>query len=156
MRKTIAAAFALTMTVAVGMSSALAKDVIKEKGGSATLIPAANLKWTDVPGFAGVQMAVLQGDPGKGAHHAMLKLPGGFTAPLHHHTADHYVTVVAGTVVLTVDGRDTRLPAGSYFSFTGKKQHLTRCDAGADCILSSDARKAWDVLPEKAQPTAKK
>jgi quercetin dioxygenase-like cupin family protein len=63
---------------------------------------------------------VLQGSPAKGPHHSLIKLPAGFTAPLHHHTSDHYVAVVAGTIALTVDGKETKLPAGSFFSFTAR------------------------------------
>jgi hypothetical protein len=45
------------------------------------------------------------------------------------------------------DGKEISLPAGSYFSFVGKKKHTTRCDAGADCVLFMDARGKWDVVP---------
>lgn len=129
------------------------------KGGTVTLVPAGDIKWVDVPDMAGVKMAALQGDPGKGAAHFLVKLPGGFQAPLHHHTADHYAMVLSGTIVFTVDGKETKLPAGSYFSYTGKRQHVTQCEAGADCVLAVDARNKWDVVPEgkpAAKPAAKK
>jgi quercetin dioxygenase-like cupin family protein len=100
-------------------------------------------------------MAVLDGDPGKGSGHFLLKLPDGFAAPLHHHSSDHFVTVVSGTLSLTVDGTETRLPAGSFFVFRGKKEHLTRCEPGSDCVLSVDVRGKWDVVPEKAAAGAK-
>jgi quercetin dioxygenase-like cupin family protein len=130
---------------------------VQAKGGNAVLVPAADMKWSDVPDFPGLKMAAFQGDPSKGASHFMIKLPGGFVAPLHHHSSDHYVTVVSGTVVFTVDGKDTKLPAGSYFSYTGKKQHVTKCEAGADCLLSIDSRGKWDVVPEgEKKPAAKK
>jgi quercetin dioxygenase-like cupin family protein len=64
------------------------------------------------------------------------------------------VNVLAGTLVLAIDGKEQKLPAGSYFSFTGRKPHATRCDAGADCMLAVDARGKWDVVAPKA--TAKK
>ena len=144
MRKTIAMALAAAVSTAMVASI----DVQAKGGGSATLMPAADLKWSDVDGFPGLKVSFLQGDAMKGANHIMLKLPGGFSAPLHHHTADHYVTVLTGTLVLTVDGKETKLPAGSYFAFTGKKQHLTKCDAGADCTLFIDNRAKWDVVPE--------
>jgi quercetin dioxygenase-like cupin family protein len=124
----------------------------KEKakvGGAAVLTPAADVKWADVPGFEGVKLAVVEGDPAKGAHHSMMRFAAGFSAPVHKHSANHYVTVLAGTLVLGVDGVETKLPAGSYFAFTGKKLHTTRCDAGADCVLFVDARGKWDVIPEK-------
>ena len=154
MVRSTAAAFAMTLAVAAVAPNAIAKDM--KKGGDAALMPASSLKWSDVPGFPGVQMTVMQGNPDKGAHHSMLKLPGGFAAPLHHHTSDHFVTVVSGTLVLTVDGKETKLPAGSYFSFLGKKQHVTKCESGADCVLSVDSRGKWDVLPEDSKPAAKK
>lgn len=154
MKKIIAAAFAMTLALAAFAPHAAEKD--GKKGGNAVLVPASDLKWSDVPGFPGVKLAVLQGDPAKGPHHSMIKFVGGFAAPLHHHSSDHYGTVVAGTLVLTVDGQETKLPAGSYFSFKGKKKHLTKCEAGAECVLSMDVRGKWDVVPADSKPAAKK
>ena len=154
MKKIIAGAFAMTLVLATFAPHAAAAD--SKKGSNAVLLPASDLKWSDVPKFPGVKMAVLDGDPAKGAHHSMLKFVGGFAAPLHHHSSDHYGTVVAGTLVLTVDGQDKKLPAGSYFSFKGKGKHMTKCEAGAECILSMDVRGKWDVVPEATKPAAKK
>ena len=116
---------------------------------NAVFVPPSNLKWQDVPDAKGLQLAAVQGDPAKGASHFFAKFAGGFSAPLHHHSANHHVTVVSGTLVLTVDGKEHKLPAGSYFAFSGKKPHATRCEAGADCVLSIDARSKWDVVPQK-------
>lgn len=124
-----------------------------DKGATATLTAASDLKWSAVPNMAGVKIAVGDGDPSKGPSHFFLKFDKGFTAGEHHHTPDHSGTVVAGTLILTVDGKESRLPPGSYFAFSGKKVHATKCDPAADCILSMDARGAWDVVPE---PAAKK
>jgi quercetin dioxygenase-like cupin family protein len=145
----------LAMAAAITLAPQAGAEAAK-KGGHAVLVPADEMKWADVADFPGVKMAVLQGDPAKGAGHFMIKLPGGFVTPLHHHSSDHYVAVVSGTIVFTVDGKDTKLPAGSYFSYTGKKQHITKCEAGADCVLSVDVRGKWDVVPEGAKPAAKK
>jgi quercetin dioxygenase-like cupin family protein len=117
--------------------------------------PATDLKWTDLPDFPGVKMAVAEGDPAKGPSHIFIKFEPGFTAPRHHHTSDHYVTVVSGTLVLTTPEGERRLPPGSFFSFTGKTKHATRCEAGAECVLAIDSRGKWDVIPEagaKAEP----
>lgn len=140
--------FALVCMVLAVQGNAQAKP-------SSLLTPSADLKWADVPGFAGVQMAVAEGDPSKGASHFFMKFAGGFAAPLHHHTVDHFVTVLAGTMTLVVDGKETKLGPGSYFTFKGKQPHETRCDAGAECELSIDARGKWDVVPEKAAAPAK-
>lgn len=154
MYKSVAAVFTMAMAATAFAPYATAKET--KKGGSEVLMPTSSLKWSDVAGFPGVQMAVLEGNPGKGPHHSMLKFAGGFAAALHHHSSDHYGTVVTGTLVLTVDGKENKLPAGSYFSFKGRKQHMTKCEAGADCVLSMDARGKWDVVAEDAKPAAKK
>ena len=149
MKKTFVMAGMVGVAVLVS-AAALAKDAPKKGGGTATLVAASDLKWADVPDRPGVKLAAVQGDPGKGASHFFVKLPAGISVPLHHHSTDHYVTVISGTVVLNVDGGDHTLPAGSYFSFAGKKKHTTHCNDGADCVLFVDARGKWDVLEEPA------
>ena len=69
---------------------------------------------------------------------------------MHHHTADHYVTVVSGTITLTVDGKDHKLGPGSYFELTQKKasRGKSRRQRGRRCS-SSRRKKAWDVVMEK-------
>lgn len=154
MNRNIAAV--LTAAVAFNLTWAVPNAAAKHPGNHAVMIPAADIKWADVPGFPGVQLAALQGDPGKGPHHSMLKFVGGFAAPVHHHSADHWGTVVSGTLVLTVDGKEQKLPAGSHFAFTGRAKHATRCEAGADCVLALDTRGKWDVVPEGPKPGQKK
>jgi hypothetical protein len=150
MKSSIALAVLAVSFVAVAAEPA-------KKTGTAVVIPAAEVKWTDVAGAPGVKMAVPEGDAATGAHHSFLKFAAGFAAPVHHHTTNHYGTVLAGTIVLTVDGKEQKLPAGSYFSFTGMKEHATRCDVGADCLLFIDARQQWDVVaaPEAPKPAKK-
>ena len=138
--KTIAAAIGLSAALLLLSVPARAKDAPAKAASAAVLTPASDIKWSEVPGMAGVQMAVAQGDPSKGPSHFFIKFTPGFSVPLHHHSANHYVTVVSGTLVLNVDGADHKLPAGSYFSFTGAKPHKTACEAGAECSLSIDAR----------------
>jgi quercetin dioxygenase-like cupin family protein len=128
-------------------ASAFASAPAQAAGGS-VFIPAADARWGAVPDAPGVQIAPLQGDPARGPSHFLLKFAGGFSAPLHHHSANHYVTVLAGTLVLAVDGKEQKFGPGSYFSFSGKKKHATRCEAGADCVLAMDVRGRWDVVPE--------
>jgi quercetin dioxygenase-like cupin family protein len=141
-----------TVTLAVPSHAA---DKPKKSGG-AVFAPAADIKWGDVPGMTGVQLAPVDGDPGKGPSHFFLKFAGGFAAPIHHHSANHFGTVVSGTLVLTVDGSEQKLPAGSFFGFSGKTKHATRCEAGADCVLSMDVRGKWDVVVATDKAGAKK
>jgi quercetin dioxygenase-like cupin family protein len=147
---------AMLLVVVSGLSFG-ARGVRADKAATgALLVPAAELKWSAVPGMTGIQLAPVDGDPGKGPSHFLLKFDAGFAAPLHHHTANHSGTVVAGTLVLTVDGKEQKLPPGSFFTFTNKAKHATACEKGADCILSMDVRGKWDVVPETAKTAAKK
>jgi quercetin dioxygenase-like cupin family protein len=114
----------------------------------AVFAPAADLKWIGA-GVPGVETAAVKGDMAKGASHFYLKYPAGFAAPVHHHSPDHYVTTVAGNLVLIVDGKEHRLPPGSYFAFTGKAPHAARCEGKQDCVMFVDARGKWDVVLPK-------
>jgi quercetin dioxygenase-like cupin family protein len=138
--------------VAFAAAMALAPDLFAQGLTKSVFAPAAELKWAgaDVPG---VSTAVVTGDMAKGASHFYLKYAAGFVAPVHHHSPDHYVTTVAGDLVLTVDGKEHRLPPGSYFAFTGKARHAARCEGTQDCVMFIDARGPWDVvLAKKPQP----
>ena len=145
----------LGIAVAFAIGAAAGADGLAapKGGGKAVFTPASDVPWQDVPAFPGVKMAVVEGDAARGPHHAFLKFAAGFAAPVHHHTANHFVTVVAGTLVLTVDGKETRLPPGSYFAFSGKRTHATKCLEGADCVLFLDTRGKWDVVPERSAAT---
>lgn len=131
-------------------AAALLPWVVEAKGGGkAVNVPAADLKWMDDADHPGVQYAAVAGDPKKGAGKFFIKLPSGFNVPLHHHTADHWGVVLSGTLVQNVDGQDMTMPAGSYFAYTGKKQHTTKCTDPAGCLIFVDSHGKWDVVPEK-------
>jgi anti-sigma factor ChrR (cupin superfamily) len=152
-------ALGVALVLLAGLSSFASRAPAADKGakmGGAVLVPATDIKWNEVPGMTGVQIAPVDGDPSKGPSHFFLKFNGGFAAPLHHHSANHSGTVVAGTLALTVDGKEQKLPPGSFFAFTGKTKHETRCEAGADCVLSMDVRGKWDVVMEGDKSVAKK
>jgi quercetin dioxygenase-like cupin family protein len=116
------------------------------KAGDAVFVDTKNIKWTEVPGFKGISTFTADGDAAKGPHHTFMKFSAGFSAPVHHHTADHFVSVISGTLVLTVDGQEHRLPAGSYFAFKNKHAHATACAADSDCVIFLDVRGKWDVV----------
>ncbi len=93
-------------------------------------------------------MATVKGDSQKGAHSAFVKLPAGFSAPLHSHTPNHHAAVLAGTLTLTPEGGTAKkLKPGSWFEFTGMKKHTTACEPGADCVLFIVSAGPWDVVP---------
>ena len=122
--------------VSVLVVCALAAVAVGAGGGKAVVIPK-------------VSVAVVDGDMAKGPSHFYLKYGVGLVTPTHHHTADHYVTVVSGTLTLTANGKEQRLGPGSYFAFTDGAVHSARVDGSEDAVMFVDARGAWDVVPEK-------
>jgi quercetin dioxygenase-like cupin family protein len=117
--------------------------------GKAVTHPKGDIKWEDA-GIPGVTKAPVEGDMAKGASHFYLKYAAGLVTPVHHHSPDHYVAVVSGNLVVIADGKETKLPPGSYFALTGKEPHAARCEGAEDCVMFVDARGPWDVVPEKA------
>lgn len=86
------------------------------------IISPADIKWGPGPPSlpAGAQVAVLQGDPTKaGAFTVRLKFPDGFKVPPHWHPSDENVTVLQGSLLISVgdkfdDAAARELPAGSF------------------------------------------
>ena len=136
--------------VALATVSAATQSAAQSAASTARIVAGGELKWVDVPDTP-AKMATVKGDAAKGPHASFIKLPAGFSAPLHSHSADHDVVVVAGTLTMTPEGGAAKkLGPGSWFEFTGKKKHVTTCDAGADCVLFIAAKAAWDLVPAEA------
>jgi quercetin dioxygenase-like cupin family protein len=137
------------LTAAAVLVAALAATAwgLAAAQGKAVVTPKDGLSWKEV--VPGVSQAVVEGDPAKGPSHFFLKYKSGLVTPLHHHTADHYVTVISGTLVLSADGKEHKLPAGSYFALTGKIPHVGKVEGAEDAVMFIDARSAWDVVADK-------
>jgi quercetin dioxygenase-like cupin family protein len=115
------------------------------KAGSQFVTP-SDARWTDLADTPGVKIAPLDGDPRRGPAHFLLKFPAGFVAAKHHHSADHYATVLSGNLIVTVEEGVKLLPPGSFFGMAGQTKHATRCDPATECVLLVDARGKWDTV----------
>jgi hypothetical protein len=92
------------------------------------------LKWAPIPDGNGAMTALAWGDP-NGTHGAFNKFPAGFVAPLHTHSFDLRIVVLSGTMSMTgSDGKETLLPAGSFFLQPNTYKHVTQCKEGAECL----------------------
>src|SRR4051812_33665429 len=113
--------------VAVGKADAPAK---------AKFIAAEEVKWDDV---GGPKMGVLTGDYKKGPYVGLLKLPAGFTSPIHSHSGTYEAVQIQGTSSHWLKGEDgtkaKKMTPGSYWTFQAKVDHVSSCAPGADCIM---------------------
>lgn len=118
---------------------ARAKEAPQAAASRLVVMPAGDLKWTDLDpkGAPGVKVADVWGNHAKGAFGAFFKLPAGFAAPMHTHTTDYKVVTVSGTYVQAPEGKpEFRLGPGSYLMQPGGNyRHTTSCDPSADCVF---------------------
>ena len=137
----------LMVMMALAAVLAMASSVVigKEK---TMVIAQDQLTWKDM-GIPGVKSAVVTGDMAKGPSRFFLTYPVGFVTPAHHHTPDHYVTLVSGTLLFTVDGKETRLGPGSFFALTNKAVHVAKVEGDQPAVMFIEADGPWDVVMEK-------
>jgi len=118
------------------------------EAGKSVVLSKADLKWKAM-GNAGVAAAPVSGDMEKGPSRFFLKYPAGLVTPMHHHTADHHVTVVSGSITLTVGGKDHRLGPGSYFMLADRAGHIAKVEGNEEAVFFIQADGPWDVVMAK-------
>ncbi len=146
----VAVMFALAAAVFAQRSGeAKAKGAAKSAASRLVVMPASDLKWTDLDpaGAPGVKVADLWGDHTKGAYGAFFKLPAGFAVPLHTHTHDIKVVIVSGTYIQVPEGRpEFQIGPGSYFMQPGGSyRHTTSCDKASDCVFYAESNGSFDL-----------
>jgi mannose-6-phosphate isomerase-like protein (cupin superfamily) len=111
------------------------------------VVPTADLKWQDMGN--GISAASISGDMGTGPSRFLLKYPVGLVTPNHHHDADHHVTLVSGTVTLTLEGKAHKLEPGAYFALSNKVPHIVKVEGQQDAVLFIQADGPWNVVMEQ-------
>ena len=136
------------MIMAVAAALIAAASVLAIAAEKTMVLPKAELVWKDM-GIPGIQAAVVSGDMEKGPSRFFLKYPVGLVTPPHHHTTDHYATLISGNITLTVDGKDYKLGPGSYFALTGKATHVSKVEGNEEAVFFIQADGPWDVVMEE-------
>jgi hypothetical protein len=118
-------------------------------------IAAEELKWDDV---GGPKLATVTGDYKKGPYGALMKLPSGFTSPMHSHTGAYEAIEIQGTSSHWLKGEDgtkaKKMTPGSYWSMPGKVEHVSSCATGTDCIFYVWQKAKFDFVPAKEDKAA--
>lgn len=118
-----------------------------DAGKPVTMTP-DQMKWAPNSAAPEVMTATTWGDPATGPHGAFHKFKAGFTAPLHTHSANTRIVVLKGTMSLTgEDGKETKLPAGAFFTQPNTYKHVTKCLPGPECVVYLEADGKWDIKP---------
>ena len=149
-------AFAVSLVLATAVlaqasGEAKAKSTPKAGAAQAVIVPAGDLKWTDLDatGAPGVKSADVWGDHTKGAFGGFTKFPAGFVAPLHTHTNAMKIVVISGTFIHTPEGKpEVRLGPGSYLMQAGGNyRHTTSCDKASECLFFIQSNGKFDIKP---------
>jgi hypothetical protein len=120
----------LTALLAAALITGAAVAAVHSPATMQTVLP-DQIKWGAGPPSLppGVQMVVLQGDPGKpGPFTLRAKMPAGYKIPAHWHPTDENLTVISGVFHIGMGGKlDTSmakaLPAGGFMSMPARTNH---------------------------------
>jgi quercetin dioxygenase-like cupin family protein len=150
----VPAVVAVSLAVVIGLAAAaLAGDV----AAPIQLVP-DDVKLVDGPPSLakGARFAVLEGDPkAAGIVTMRLAMPKGFAIAPHTHTADERVTVLSGTVKITIDGKTKVFPAGSFYVTPKGTKHAVAVDDAAVIQITVQGPWTLDYVDAKDDPRKK-
>jgi hypothetical protein len=111
---------------------------------------AGEMQWAETSPGSPLKLTILWGDRSKGEYAMLLKMPAGFTAPIHAHTGDYHGINLTGTWRHSFDGGEQRdLPPGSYVFQPGMGMHGDTCVGPEDCILFVHQHVKGDFIPKQ-------
>ena len=147
MRCTVSAM--LAAVVAAGLASG-AQDTGSSSRAEIRVTP-ADITWMDGPPSlpAGCKFAVLSGDPKKEGLFVMrLKVPADYKIMPHLHPADEHVTVLSGSLGISMGDtfdpmKAKSLPAGSYGMLPARTNHFALFKE--ETILQLNSMGPWDI-----------
>src|SRR5512139_2392166 len=141
---------ALTMFLAGGAFVA-GVAVGKTPAKPPTYVSYEEMKWDDL---GGPKMANASGDYKKGPYAGLLKIPAGFTSPMHTHTGEYEAIQVLGTTTHWGEGEDgkaaKKMTPGSYWKMPSRMPHISACAPGADCVILVMQKTKFDYKEVKA------
>jgi len=85
------------------------------------------------------QLGPLWGRRAAGPAGTLLKVPAGFRAPIHAHTADYRAVVITGVwthwVPETNEGQGLELRPGAYWTQKADQMHGDACVSDTECVI---------------------
>jgi mannose-6-phosphate isomerase-like protein (cupin superfamily) len=138
----------LCASVLLAASNALAQ---KKATKNVMLMASEDMKWTEMKGGPpGINYCNIKGDMMKGAYSAMVKLPANMSNPLHTHSSDTKVVVVAGAFYVKPEGGTEKvLGPGSYFTIPAGVKHFSGTK-GDGAMVYQEGTGKFDLVPVEA------
>lgn len=102
-------------------------------------VSAEKVPWKQQTPNLPIMIGELWGDRrADGGFGELVRLPPGFNSGLHAHSGDFHGVLVKGVWIHegpNGEGRNTRLPPGSYVRQAGGEMHVDRCVSDVPCVL---------------------
>jgi quercetin dioxygenase-like cupin family protein len=99
--------------------------------------------------FPGVSMAVLWGNPDKGAHGTFTKFAPGYDAGMHTHTNDVWLVVLKGAYLYKDEAGDKRVGPGDFIRIPGGHKHWSGGDKTDGALFYQEGARKFDKLEAK-------
>jgi quercetin dioxygenase-like cupin family protein len=113
---------------------------------SVTYVASEHAKFTKSP-KPGSSMAVVWGDPDKGAHGTFTKFVPGYDAGMHTHTNDVSLVVIKGAYLYKDDAGEKRVGPGDFIKIPGGHKHWSGGDKTEGALFYEEGSGKFDVIP---------
>ena len=147
-RSLIASGVAALIIAAASMGVAQAQKGSSTKKKSVIYVAADKAKFKESPA-AGVSMAVLWGDPDKGAHATLTKFEPGYDAKMHSHTNDVWIVVIKGAYLYKDEAGEKRVGPGDFIRVPGGHKHWSGGDKTEGALFYEEGPGKFDRISAK-------
>ena len=142
----VSAAF-IVAAVSVGVAQAQ-KEPSKSDNKAVTYVAVDQAAFKPGP-MSGVSMAVLWGDPDKGAHGTYTKFAPGYDAGMHTHTSDVWLVVIKGAYLYKDEAGEKRVGPGDFIRILGGHKHWSGGDKTEGALFYQEGSRKFDLIPAK-------
>ena len=149
MKQLLMVSGAVFIVAGVSAGVAQAQKAASKTDNKAVIYVAAE-QATFKPGpMAGVSMAVLWGDPDKGAHGTFTKFAPGYDAGMHTHTSDVWLVVIKGAYLYKDEAGEKRVGPGDFIRISGGHKHWSGGDKTEGALFYQEGSRKFDLIPAK-------
>jgi len=111
----------------------------------AVFASAADAKFKEVA--PGASMAVISGDPDKGAHRVFTKFTPGASFPLHTHSSEMHIVVIKGAYLYMAEkGKELRVGPGCYIDIPANARHASAGDPKEGALFYEESAGKFDLV----------
>jgi quercetin dioxygenase-like cupin family protein len=101
------------------------------------------------PTPTGASMAILWGDPDKGAHGTFTKFDPGYDAGMHIHTNDVWIVGIKGAYLYKDEAGEKRVGPGEFLRVPGGHKHWSGGDKTEGALFYEEGSGKFDLIPAK-------